>query len=402
VTGDTLAMQETQQASSRYYQRPDAGYLRYDPHRTSLSGVSADLSVTKEGGNTNWAVGLSTTTPGFEINDLGYQTRVDRISGGLFLGHRWTRPGKVFRQATVSLNAGPSWNYGGDPIQVSVGVGAFGQLLNYWGGNLFASRQQRVVDDRLTRGGPLAQSPAAWSIGGNFFSDQRQAVNGGLFSFYARDAAGGWNLLINPSIAWHPSSAVELRLGPSYSVGRSMAQFLEAVPDPLAAPTFGTRYVFGELVSHQVDLTTRLSVTFTPTLSFQLYAQPFAFAANYSRFRELRTARTFDFTEYGRDAGSTITFDEPNALYTIDPDGGGPAEPFSLSKPDFRVRSLLTNAVLRWEYRPGSTLYLVWTQSRSGAFADPTFDVAQDLGRQLLHDPPTNILLVKLNYWLSL
>jgi hypothetical protein len=402
VTGDTVAIQETQLASSRYYGRPDASYLRFDPGRTSLNGVSADMSVTKEGGNTNWALGLSTTTPGFEINDLGFQRRVDRISGAVFLGHRWTRPGKVFRQASVSINTGPSWNYGGNVIQLSAGASVFGQLLNYWGGSLFATRQQQVVDDRLTRGGPLALVPAAWSVGTHVFSDQRQPVNGSVFAFYSHDAAGSWNLELSPELSVHPSSAVVLRLGPSYSVGRAKAQFLEAVPDTLAARTFGVRYVFGELSSHLIDLTMRLNVTFTPTLSFQLYAQPFAFAADYSQIQELRAARTFDFTVYGRDAGSTIAYDAAEALYTIDPDGAGPSDPLSLGNPNFRVRSLLTNAVLRWEYRPGSTLFLVWTQSRAGAFADPTFDVAQDLGRQLFHDPPNNVLLVKLNYWLSL
>jgi hypothetical protein len=146
----------------------------------------------------------------------------------------------------------------------------------------------------------------------------------------------------------------------------------------------------------------RLSVTFTPTLSFQLYAQPFAFAADFVRFKELRAARTFAFNVYGRDNGSTVSFDSSTNEYAIDPDGPGPAGVLQRSNPDFRVRSLQTNAVLRWEYRPGSTLYLVWTQSRSGAFSDPTFDAGQDLGRELFRDPPTNVLLVKLNYWLSL
>ena len=105
---------------------------------------------------------------------------------------------------------------------------------------------------------------------------------------------------------------------------------------------------------------------------------------------------------YGRDDGSTVTFDPTTNRFAIDPDGAGPADSLRLDNPDFRVRSLRTNAVLRWEYRPGSTLFLVWTQRRFGAFSDPTFDARHDLGRHLLRDPPTNVLLVKLNYWLSL
>ena len=402
VSGDSVALQSTQLASSRYYQRPDQKYMRFDPGRTSLSGVSSDVSLTKEGGNTNWALGFSTTTPGFEVNDLGFQTRVDRISGAGFLGHRWTKPGKVLRQASLSLTTGPSWNYGGDLIQLNVGGSAFGQFLNYWGVNLFASHDQRVVDDRLTRGGPLALSPESWSVGGNVFSDGRKPFNVGFFTFYSQDAAGGWSLQLSPNISWHPSSAVVVRLGPSYSTGKNTAQPLGVVPDSTAATTFGARYAFGELAQHQLDLTARVSVTFTPTLSFQLYLQPFVFAGDFGRFKELRTPRTFDFTIYGRDNGSTIAFDSASNGYTIEPDGAGPAAAWTLANPDFRVRSLRSNAVLRWEYRPGSTLFVVWTQNRLGFFDDPTFQPGHDLGRGLLRDPPTNVLLVKFNYWLSL
>jgi hypothetical protein len=401
VTGDTAALRATQLAPSRYYQRPDAGYLHYDSLRTSLTGASADLSLSKEGGNTNWALGFSTTTPGFEVNDLGFQTRVDRISGAAFLGHRWTRPGRLFRQASMSATAGPSWNYGGDMIQNALSGNVFGQLLNYWGANLFGTYQFQAVDDRLTRGGPLALSPRSWNVGANLFSDGRRSLNGGMFAFYTRDVTGGWSVQLSPNVAWHPSSAIVVRFGPSYSVGRTTAQFLDARADSLAPATFLARYLFGELLQHQVDLTMRVAVTFTPDLSFQLYLQPFAFSADYSGLKGLRAPRTFDFSVYGRDDGSTLTYDSSTNQYTIDPDGAGPAAALRLDNPDFRLRTLQTNAVLRWEFRPGSTLYLVWTERRFGAFNDPTFDIGRDVGRGLLHDPPTNVLLIKMNYWLS-
>ena len=150
-------------------------------------------------------------------------------------------------------------------------------------------------------------------------------------------------------------------------------------------------------------LTGRLSLTFTPTLSFQLYVQPFVFTADYDQFKELRAAHTFDFTVYGRDNGSTSQYDATSNSYLIDPDGGGgPADTIRLANPDFRIRSFQSNAVLRWEYRPGSTLFLVWTQSRFGFFDDPAVQFGHDQGRGLMRDPPTNVLLVKFNYWLSL
>ena len=403
VTGDTLALRVTQQQSARYYQRPDAAYLHYDSLRTSLAGAGADFSINKEGGNTIWAAALSTSTPGFEVNDLGFQHRTDRVAGDVFLAYRWTTPGRVFRQASVSSDPlAMAWNYGGDRIQLGRVVGVFGQLLNYWSASFFVYEQQQGVDDRLTRGGPAALAPQQWNLGGTISSDQRRAVNGTVSANYFRDAAGTWTINVNPVIRVRPSTAVSLQLGPSYTTGWTAAQFVTSQTDTSAGATYRARYVFGELDQRQLDLTTRLNVTFTPTLSFQLYLQPFTFSGRYRTFKELRAPRTFAFNVYGQDNGSTITYDGGNARYTVHPDSSQPSNSFQFSNPDFRVRSLRSNAVLRWEYRPGSTLFLVWTQSRSADLSDPTLDVGHYLARELLRDPPTNVLLIKVNYWLSL
>ena len=411
VRGDTLAIQAAQQASSRYYARPDAGHVDYDPTRTSLAGVSADVSFNKPGGSTNWAIGGSTTTPGYEVNDLGFQTRVDRLSAAAFLGHRWTKPGKLFRFASVSTFSGPSWNYDGDNIQNSFNLGGFAQLLNFWGFNVNGGIGLRAIDDRLTRGGPLAQKPQSYFLGAGFFTDNRKALQGSLFLNYNGDEAGGWSAGVFPFVSFRPSGAVELSVSPGYFAGKSRAQFVRRRTDATAAATYGARYVFADLLQHSVDVTLRFNVTMSPTLSFQLYAQPFTFAGDYSGFKELRTPRTFDFNVYGRDAGSTLVPGDPTVCgtagptqcYGVDPDGGGPAPAFAVTNPDFRTRSLRSNAVLRWEYRPGSTIYLVWTQSR-GSFVpfDPSFEVGRDFRREMFLDRPENVLLVKVNYWLSL
>ena len=404
VTGDTLALRLTQEQPTRYYQRPDAPYLRqrYDPRRTSLSGVGADFSINKEGGNTNWGFALSTTTPGFEVNDLGFQRRTDRTAGDLFLGHRWTRPGRVFRQA--SIGADPlalAWNYGGDRIQFARAIAVFGQLLNYWSANVFVYQQQQGVDDRLTRAGPAAVAPAQWQAGASITSDTRRPVNGTLNTQFFRDAGGGWSFTVNPVINLRPSAAVSLQIGPSYVRGFTAAQFVTSQGDAAATSTYGARYVFGELTQRQLDLTTRLNLTFTSSLSFQLYVQPFTFAGRYANFKELRAARTFAFNVYGRDNGSTIAYDSTTARYTVRPSAQD-TTPIQFTNPDSRVRAFRSNAVLRWEYRPGSTLFLVWTQSRSVDLANPMLNIGQYLAHEMFLDPPTNVLLVKVNYWLSL
>ena len=153
-------------------------------------------------------------------------------------------------------------------------------------------------------------------------------------------------------------------------------------------------------MEHQLSATLHFNATFSPTLSFQLYAQPFTFTGAYRGFKELQAPRTFAFNTYGEN-GSTIV--KSGNTYTIDPDGSGSVAPFTIDNPDFRTRSVSVKAVWRWEYRPGSTVFLAWTHSRSNYFPyDASFDVGRDFGRELFFDRPKNVLLVKFNYWLSL
>ena len=398
IRGDTAALHAAQQSSSRYYQRPDAKSFHYDPGRTSLGGTTGDLFLNRVGGAWNWSVAGEFVSPGFEVNDLGFQERVDRMSAEVKGRRRWSRPGKVFLHAVTELSLDRSWNYDGDAIQRKVGLYAFGQFRNFWIGEVTASYSGGAIDDRLTRGGPLARTPPSWYLSADGYTDDRKKVSAYAFAAVTHDTAGGWSLELLPKVTVRPSSAVSLSIAPEYFTGRSAAQYVQAVS---ATATDSARYVFAELIQHQVSATLQLNATFSPTLSFQLYAQPFTFTGAYRGFKELQARKTFAFNTYGRDNGSTIA--RSGNAYTIDPDGAGPDSSFTVDDPDFRTRSLSVKAVWRWEYRPGSTVFLAWTHSRSGYFPyDATFNVGRDLGRELFLDRPTNVLLVKFNYWLSL
>jgi len=411
IRGDTAAINAAQQSSSRYYQRPGAKSFRYDSLRTSLAGTTGDVFLNRVGGAWNWSVAGEFVSPGFEVNDLGFQERVDRISAELKGRRRWSRPGKVFLHAVTELSLDRSWNYDGDAIRRKVGMYAFGQFRNFWIAEMTASYSGGAIDDRLTRGGPLARTPPSWYASADGYTDDRKRVSAYAFAGVTHDTAGGWSLDLLPKLTLRPSSAVSLSVAPGYFTGRFAAQYVTQVSDPTATGTLGARYVFAELIEHQVSATLHVNATFSPTLSFQLYAQPFTFTGAYRGFKELQARKTFAFSTYGRDNGSTVTPGDPAVCggagpaqcSGVDPDGPGPAPEFALYNPDFRTRSLSVKAVWRWEYRPGSTIFFAWTHSRSGYFPyDASFDVARDLGRELFHDRPTNVLLVKFNYWLSL
>jgi len=412
IHGDTAALHAAQQSSSRYYQRPDAKSFHYDSLRTSLAGITGDVFLNRVAGPWNWSVAGEFVSPGFEVNDLGFQERVDRISAEVKGRRRWSRPGKVFLHAVTELSLGRGWNYDGDPIQRKVGLYTFGQFRNFWIAEVTASYSGGAIDDRLTRGGPLARTLPSWYVSADGYTDDRKKVSAYAFAAVTHDTAGGWSLDLLPKLTLRPSSAVSLSLAPGYFTGRFAAQYVTRVEDPFATATDSARYVFAELIEHQISAKLQLNATFSPTLSFQLYAQPFTFTGAYRGFKELRAPQTFTFNTYGRDNGSSITPGAPGdavcntgptECFRVDPDGAGQAPAFALYNPDFRTRSLSVKAVWRWEYRPGSTIFLAWTHSRSGYFPyDASFDVARDFGRELFLDRPTNVLLVKFNYWLSL
>jgi hypothetical protein len=158
--------------------------------------------------------------------------------------------------------------------------------------------------------------------------------------------------------------------------------------------------VFGYITTRQLSLETRVDWTLRPTITLQLYAQPFFAAGDYGAFSEFAAPRVVKQLEYGKDVG-TIARDATTATYTVDPDGAaGPAQPFSFDDPNFTFRSLRGTAVLRWEYRPGSTVYFVWTQQRSGNDAFGNLDFRRD-SRALLGDRPDNVFLVKATYWVG-
>ena len=172
------------------------------------------------------------------------------------------------------------------------------------------------------------------------------------------------------SLTFRPQGAFDVTLSSSFGKSHEDAFYVTQGSDPTATETYGGRYIFGGLDQHFLDTTIRLNWLLSPNMSIQLYAQPFLATGDYEGFKALSAPSSYDFLTYGEN-GSTITFDEPNQTYTTVAQPG--ATPISFGNPDFRVRSLRSNLVFRWEYRPGSTLFVVWNQGRGSFSSDPTW-----------------------------
>lgn len=400
IRGSREAIALAQRSSVRYYQRPDAEHLTYDPARTRLDGAAELISLNKLGGK-HWKGSLTyqDLSPGFESNDVGYISGVDARGYSTLVMYKQDQPSRLFRSWYAMAFSNDSFNHAGDlTYQGYEAQGSF-TFANYWYGDLRGSWFPKAYDDRLTRGGPLAGIPEAGRVAATVTTDSRRSWLFSLHADHLWNDAGTTARKYSPSLTLHPAPSLLVRLEPSIQKIREMAQYVATVPDPTATATYGSRYVFATLDQRVVSLDTRVDWTFSPRLSLQLYLQPFIVSALYRELKELQAPRTFAFDVYGGARG-TIQRDATGQA-TIDPDGGGPAPSFTLQDPSFNFRSLLGNAVLRWEYRPGSAIFLVWQQSRSGAEPFGDFDFSRDF-RAIFDQDPENIVALKATYWIGL
>ena len=398
VSGSPTAMQSTQASPARYYQRPDQDYLTFDPNRTSLDGYNGGLVLQKVGGDWTGHIGGATTSPGFELNDAGFQNDADRVYFSGSLSRRWVKPGKVFRNFNATLRLEDYYNYGGSNLQKGANLNLNGSFNNLWSVFLFTAYNGTALNDRVTRGGPMKTRPSSSTIHGGFGTDSRKSVAVSVAGTYIDTETGSWSSSAGVDVTFRPQGAFDLTLSTGFGKSREDAFYVTQGVDATATQTYGSRYIFGDLHQHYLDTTVRLNWLLSPDISIQLYAQPFLATGDYEKFKALAAPSTYDHMTYGEN-GSSITFDEESQTYTTV--GAPGATPISFTNPDFRVRSLRSNLVFRWEYRPGSTLFLVWNHGRGSFSFDPTWNGLSDLF-DLKNDPQQNVFLVKLNYYLNL
>lgn len=405
IAGDSLAILQAQRSSARYFQRPDRQHGgnglfsdAFDPSLTTMRGYAAYVRLAKQGGDWLWELSTNLRSPGFEVNDLAFLTRADYVwmSGNVL--RQFTVPGSFYRSMVLLTGGQQQYNFDGDLTDRELQAFAEIEFHNYWEVASFWIHRFSVLDDRLTRGGPVVRRPHSDFALFEVSTDSRRNLVLGLSSTYGCDGEGACDYGAGLDITYRPISNVSIGFSPSFEHGESSAQYVTAVDDPTATLFYGRRYVFADLEQNALSMNTRLNVTVTPTLTLEVFAQPLISSVRYTGFKEFAAPRQVAKSVYGRDAG---TIAEDGKSYTVDPDGAGPAEPFSFDKPDFNLRSLRGNAVLRWEFRPGSTLFLVWTQSRSDEAPVGDFDFGRDV-RALFEADADDIFLLKINYWFQL
>ena len=405
LTGTPTHMTNVQTSRLHYLQRPDAGHVEVDPNATSLTGFGSRYWLNKQKGSWICNAALGFMDPKFDANDMGFMSRSDVINGHFGGGYKWTEPTKLRKYQDWLASAFGSFNFDGDPTWVGVWGGGFTEFANNWSWDYKVAVNPQSYSDRRTRGGPLMTNKPGYELYTYFDTDGKAKLFYFIEANTYQQQSGSWNWWVNPGIEWKPVSNVLVRVGPEITLNYEKAQYIGTYADPLATNTFGNRYVFATLDQTQVGGGFRLNWAFTPRLSLEMYAQPLVSSGRYTDFKELARPKSYDFTHYLESGG---TYDQSTGI--LDPDGAGPAPPFQVENPDwgftghpdFNFNSLRGNAVLRWEYMPGSTRYLVWTQDRNEFIPNEgEFHLGPSL-RSLSDANADNIFLAKVSYYFSL
>jgi hypothetical protein len=382
VRGSPRSILQTQLSPVHLYQRPD-DRVAVDSGRTSLVGDAQEFNVAKFGGNmVRWLTGYERQSAGYEVNDLGYLRRANQQTWKNWVGLNFQKPTRLYRRAGGNFNFQNYWTAGGLQTDRSLNTNWNVNLANnswlYFGAT--ALQLPGSFCDLCARGGPAVRRSPAWTWNVGWQGDDRRRLVPALFvsDGYGERSDGRFrsrNLDVSPELEFRPMPQLQVALGAGWNRNRDDAQWLGNFADSSGA----VHHAFARLDQETRSLSTRVSYAATPTLSFQLYAQPFVSRGGYSDVRELsaapRAARYADrYAPYVPPAGTDMGFD---------------------------VLQLRSTSVLRWEFRPGSTLFAVWTHGRDGF--DPRF---RDRAWRAEYDDlfalhPENTFLVKLAYWLN-
>ncbi len=391
IGGGARAIDAVRRNSVHRHQRPDATHFDYSPGETSLAGYSATTSVGKNDGSWRGSLGAHLISPGFDANDLGFHTSSDVSRAHFLLGYQDLRPAR-FRKWWGWWNTWAAFTQAGEQTGLGTQLNGNVEFHNLWFLAGAARRDQSVLSPTILRGGPALRLPGRSRLSLSLASDPRRTVATTIAGSVTRGDQGELIKRIAPALTLRPSPRAEVWIQPVIQWTRDPAQWLGQFQDS-GTPV----HLAGSLDQTTASLTTRLNLSFTRDLSLQVYAQPFSSEGRYGTLRQVVSPRAGNFANRFRDVAATRS----GSGYSIDRDLDGQAD-FLVGDPAFDVKELKTNVVVRWEMRPGSSMFLVWSQGRNGSAADVNRpdDLWTD-ARDLFRLPATNVLLLKVSTWVG-
>ncbi len=394
VNGSKEVIASTQTAPARYFQRPDAKYVGVDSSRTSLTGTGGLLQFGKVGeGHVRYMTFLSWKSPELEINDLGYAQNVDDIFQVVWVGLRFWEPVFIFRNININFNQWTGWNFGRISTYKGGNINFNLQFKNYWGFGGGINRGGENLSSNALRGGPMLKLPGSWNSWYNISSDQRKSLT---FTIGGSNHWGDDNTGSNTSyfgfINYRPSKKLSLSLVPEYSYGWQKLQYV-------SNPEWNgsTRYVNASINRKTYELSLRIEYSFNPELTIQYYARPYLSSVMYFDYKYITNAMASNFSNrFVQYTDQQYKYNSDNEEYDVDENGDHVTD-YSFPKRDQNYLDFQSTMIARWEYRPGSTLFFVWTMGKQDYYQSPSTSISNDVDN-LFGSHPHSIFLLKFSY----
>jgi hypothetical protein len=394
VEGSSKAIENTQKSSAHYYQRPDKSYSLLDTTRTSLAGSGGRMQLMKLNGHWNFMSATLWKTPGFETNDLGFIREADQILSVLWAGYHVWDPKWIYRSYNLNFDVFSVWNFGGNNLGRGFEWNANMNLKNFWsawtGGNL----QSAAVATGMLRGGPMMKTPGNVNLRLGFSSDNRKKLSFSFFTNYGNGyQKSSKNSYSEIGITYKPTDYLSFTISPGLSNSFTDLQYVTKLDY-----NNDNRYIFASIDRKTINTSFRVNLNLSPNLTFQYWGQPFIATGKYYNYKFITSPMADIYT----DRFSTYTPGQINltgSTYYIDENIDGNID-YDFDRKDFNVQEFLSNLVVRWEYNPGSTVYLVWSQTRSSDNDSGQLDFFNNMGDLFTADEakPHNVFLIKFSY----
>lgn len=397
VRGTNERMVRLQTNSTHYFQQPDSRYLTVDSSMTSMTGFAGRYYLNKQRGNVIVNSSVAFVSPYFEVNDVGFNSRTNVINLQQVIGYKWTDPTDYYRRINATIGINSSYDYDGNNTWIGIRNTYSVLFNNYYEFTYSMAFNPETKNITRTRGGPITLNKFRSNYSFSASTDSREDfVVDAEYNYSGSKLDYGYYLELG--IDWKPEENILIRVSPGYSFTDDRIMFYDIQDDPNATATFGKQYLFSDLKYSEFSASLRLNWTFSPELSLEVFVQPLLANGRYSNIKSLTRPGTADFYSMGTN-GTTANYSGDSIK--VDIDGAGPLQEIDYGQASFSRKSVIGNAVFRWEYLPGSTLFFVWTQSRNHHDVDNAFLFSEGL-KDLIKSKPENVFIVKMSYWLPI
>ncbi len=396
LSGSTEAITYEQESSRRYYQKPN-GPRRLDTTLRLLQGTGASAQFAKIGGHWQFGVRATMFSPGLELNDQGYMRVADMIKQNAWTSYSIWEPFSIFRSMSFNLGQRSGYDFSGRRTFTGYNLRFSTQFKNFWTFSFGTYRSGWDLDRHELRGGPSILIPGGWNFWSGVGTDGRKKLSAGIsYSMGKSQQQYSKSKSLSVRISYRPIPALNLSIRPSYSTSYKNFIYVSK-QEQNNTPVYLTSSIRQTIFSTSL----RVNFSFTPNLSLEYWGQPFLFSGNYYDFRKVTHPDQKIFNnQFHTYTANEITYNAASNQYLIDNNGNGKTD-FTLDNPDFSFVEFRSNMVLRWEFVPGSTFFLVWSQERRDTTSNGNFDFGRGFS-QLTKIFPTNVFLLKFSYRFSM